>query len=451
VDYVRVIEFAKYDVTNVHPLGILLMVVMTALALMPKRSGATLAILSVCLLMPMEQRVVVGGLDFSLLRLITIVAFIRILVRGEFRGFGFGKLDRILVLWVLSAFCFYVIRTGSGGFVFSLGVAFDALMTWFVIRALVRTPHDVVLLWKQVAWLVLFLSPLILYESMTRHNVFGMFNYDGFDIAVVRNGRVRAMGPLSHPILTGTLGSVVVPVFIGIFRGQKKARVLMGMASVAATVIIVGSGSSGPIMALGVGLLGWGIWRIRGRMRVISWSVVVLLAVIHVVREMPVWHLMLRLSVITGGTGYHRYHLIDAFINNFSEWALAGTDNTAHWGWGLQDTTNQYVAEGVTGGLVTLILFIVLLRTGFAVLRLSRRAFERFEGPKSPGALLAWGCSVSLAAHCVSFVSVTYFGQFLQFFFIFIATIPAFIAVKRPKRARSPAKPASVRAGSRRP
>ena len=68
---------------------------------------------------------------------------------------------------------------------------------------------------------------------------------------------------------------------------------------------------------------------------------VFLAVVIHFIREKPVWHLILRLSVITGGTGYHRYQLIDAFINNFSEWALAGTDGTAHWGWGLQDTTNQ--------------------------------------------------------------------------------------------------------------
>ena len=73
-----------------------------------------------------------------------------------------------------------------------------------------------------------------------------------------------------------------------------------------------------------------------------------------------------------------------------------------------RDTLRQYVAEGVTGGLLTLILFILLLRACFRQLRSARRAYERSYGPTSALALLTWGCSVSLAAHCVSFVSVTY-------------------------------------------
>lgn len=451
MDEVRVIEFAKYDVTNLHPLAIVFMLVMTVLTVMPKRSGATFALLAVCVLMPMEQRLVVGGLDFSLLRIITIVAFLRILVRGEFRGYDFGRIDRLFAFWVASGSFFYLIRGGPGGFVFVLGTAFDALMSFFVMRALVRTPIDAVKLWKQLAWIIIFLSPLILFENITRHNVFGMFNYEGFDIAVVRNGRVRATGPLSHPILTGTLGAVVIPVFFGMLAGQKKQRRLMVVACVAATTITLSSGSSGPVMAWGIGAFGWSIWAIRKRMPVILWSIVGMLVVIHFIREQPVWHLLLRLSALTGGTGYHRFHLIDAFINNFSEWFVMGTDDTAHWGWGLQDTTNQYVAEGVTGGLLTLILFILLLRACFRQLQSARRAYERLYGPTSALALLTWGCSVSLAAHCVSFVSVTYFGQFLQFFFFFLATIPGLTRFERPKRAKAPARQASSRAPATRP
>ena len=451
MDEVRVIEFAQYDVTNVHPLAIVFMVVMTVLVVAPKRSAATLAVLSVCIFMPMEQRVVVGGLDFSMLRLISMVALLRILVRREYRGFKFGKLDRLFLLWVLLGASFFLVRVGPSGFVYSLGVSFDALMSYFVMRVLVQTPQQVSVVWKQLAWIAIVLSPLILYESITRHNVFGMFNYDGFDIAVVRDGKVRATGPLSHPILTGTFGSVLIPVFIGIFRGQNKQRVLMGAACVAATVITFGSGSSGPIMALLVGAFGWWIWRIRARMPLIMSGLLFLAVVIHFVREKPIWHLLLRLSAITGGTGYHRYHVIDAAVTHFSEWALVGTDGTAHWGWGLQDITNQYVSEGVNGGLVTLVLFILVLRASFRQLRLARNAYERFEGPKSPWALLAWGCSVSLAVHCVSFISVAYFGQMLQFFFFFVATVPAFALIKPPKRVKSSARPLPPRASRQQP
>ena len=442
LDAVRVIEFEKFDVTNVHPLALVFMLAMFVLVASPKRTRATFALLAVCLLMPMEQRVVVGGLDFSLLRIITIVAFVRILMRGEFRGFGFGTLDRLFLFWVVSTSTFFLMRTGMGELVYMLGISFDALMSYFVMRALVRTRLDVFLVWQHLVWIVVFLSPFIIYENITRHNVFGMFNYDGFDIAVVRDGRVRASGPLSHPILLGTLGSCTVPVFFGMLLAQQqKKRVLATVACIAATTVTLSSGSSGPVLAWGVAAFGWLLWPFRRRMRVILWIIFFLLVVLHFIREKPVWHLLLRLSTITGGTGSHRYALIDAFVENFSEWAVMGSDNVANWGWGLQDVTNQYVAEGVNGGFVTFILFILVLVQAFKQLRLARIGFERIEGAKSPWVLFAWGCSVSLAVHAISFISVTYFGQFLQFFFFFVATLPAFRHIKRPKRVETSVRP----------
>jgi hypothetical protein len=449
VNRVRIIEFAKYGATNVHPLAIAFMVCMTALALAPRRSGVILAVLSVCVFMPMDQRIVIGGLDFSMLRLIMVVAWIRVFVRGEYRGLSFGKLDRVLVLWVLSASFFYVLRVGPSGIVYRLGVSFDVLTAFFLIRVLVRTRAQALVLWRHLAWIVLVLSPFFLYESVAGHNVFGIFDYLGFDAVAVRSGRARSQGPFSHPILAGTFGAVAMPMFISIFLGHRNERILFASACVGATIITVASGSSGPVVAWGVGAFGWGIWRFRKHMRLMLQAAVFMAVVIHFVREKPIWHLVLRLSSITGGTGRHRYYLIDAFIRRFNEWALIGTDNTANWGWGLQDTTNQYVAEGIRGGLATLVLFMVVLRISFVQLRLARNVFERLEGPKSPWALLAWGSSVSLAVHCVSFISVSYFGQMVQFFVFFLATVPAFARFRRPKRVKSPA--ASLSASAPRP
>jgi hypothetical protein len=448
VDDVRVIEFAHYDITNIHPSALAFMAVMAVLAFLPRRSAPTFALLSVCVFMHMDQRLVVGGFDFSMLRLITLAVLLRVLIRGEYRGFQFGRLDRLFVAWVLSAGFIYLIRVGSKGVVESLGYTLDALGSYFAMRLLVRTPQQVLTIWKQLAWIVVILSPFMVYEWATRQNPFGILTYDGFEIAVVRNGKVRAAGPLSHPILTGTFGAVLIPVFVGIFRGSKKHRLLMGTACIAATIVTFSSGSSGPLMAWAIGFFGWGMWRFRRHMRTILWGLFALGVVIHFVREKPIWHLILRLSAITGGTGYHRYELIDAFVNRFSEWALLGTDSTAHWGWGLQDTTNQYVVEGVNGGLLTLIIFILVLRTSFVQLKRARIVFERFEGPKSIWAQLAWGCSVSLMVHCVSFVSVSYFGQILQFFFFFVGTVPAMAGYRRPKRAKVAVRESPMRAMS---
>jgi hypothetical protein len=434
---VRTLELAQYGATNLHPLVIVFMICMTALALAPKRSAVTFAVLAVCVFMPMEQRVVIGGLDFSMLRLIMIVAWIRVVVKGEYRGFRMGKLDWLFLFWVFSASLFYVLRVGPSGIVYRLGVSFDSLTAFFLIRMLVRTRGEVLVLWRHLAWVVVVLSPLFLYEAIALHNAFGIFDYAGFDPVEFRDGRPRSQGPFSHPILAGTFGSVAMPVFVAIFWGRRNQRILFGSACVGATIITIASGSSGPIIAWAVGAFGWAIWRFRKHVRPMLWGLVGLAVIIHFAREKPIWHFLLRLSSITGGTGQHRYYLVDAFIRRFHEWALVGTSNTAHWGFGLQDTTNRYVAEGVSGGLMTLVLFIIVLRTSFVQLRRARLVFERQEGPKSLSALLAWGSSVSLAVHCVSFISVSYFGQMVQFFVFFVATVPAIARFSRRQRVKS--------------
>jgi hypothetical protein len=422
--------FTEYGATNIHPAAAVFMFFMIAMVLWSRRSRVILAFLLVCVFMPMMQRIVVGGLDFNMMRLLLIVAWGRVFVRGEYRGFKPGKLDYLFVAWTASLAIFHVLRVGPGGIVYRLGTSFDALTVFFLFRLLVRRREEVLLIARELAWIVIVLGGFMAYEMATRINVFSIFGSAPL-ISVIRDGKVRCQGPFSHPILAGTFGAVLVPIFVGAFRGQRKERKLMAAALLFASITTVASGSSGPIITWGVGVFGWGVWLVRSRTRVIMGSLAGLAFVIHVVRDKPIWHLIGRLASVTGGTGYHRYLLVEAFISRFGEWALVGTSDTAHWGWGLQDTTNQYVAEGINGGLATLVLFVWLLATAFSWLRRTRILIERFEGPKSLWALLVWGFSVSLAAHCVSFVSVSYFGQMEQFFFLFLALVPALARFKR--------------------
>jgi hypothetical protein len=432
-------RFEQYGDTNFHPIAIFFMACMLVLAFWPKRSTSVLAVLSVCVLMPADQRVVILGLDFSMLRLMMIVVWSRMLLRREQRGFRLGKLDWFVLLWVFSGSFFHVLREGPSSIVYCLGLSFDLLTAYLAIRVLVRTSAEVFIMWRSVAWIAVALAPLLIYEAITRYNVFGVFDYAGFDLAVIRDGEVRAKGPFNHPILAGTFGAAIVPVFVGIFFGSRKRRALFAVASLGATSIVVTSGSSGPLIAWAFGAFGWVIWRFRTHTRKIIWTAICMAAVLHLVREKPVWHLIARLSSIVGGTGYHRFRLIDAFISHFGDWALMGTETTAHWGWWLGDVTNQYVAEGVRGGLIALVFFVLVLTTSFIQLRQAREAYERIEGPKSLRALLAWGTSVSLAVHCTSFMSVAYYGQILPFFAFFIATVPALARFRRPQAVPAPA------------
>ena len=433
--------FLEYGTTNIHPITVVFMLCMVGLTLSRPPSRPIFAFLLVCVFMPLKQRLVLVGLDFNMMRLILIVAWARILVRGEYRGLRLERIDRLFLLWTASGAILYVLRVGSSGVVRSLGTGFDALTVFFLFRALVRRREGVFLVSRQLAWIVVVLTPFIAYELATHVNAFSVFGSAPL-ISAVRGGRVRCQGPFSHPILLGTFGSVLLPIFIGML-GRGRRKLLTGLAIVGATVITVASGSSGPVLSWALGVLGWGLWFLRKRTRWMLGATAALLFLLHVIREKPVWHLIGRVSSLTGGTGFHRYRLIDAFVDHFSEWALVGTSNTMYWGWGLQDTTNQYVAEGVSGGLLTLILFLLLLQASFSSLRRSREVFESMEGPQSLWTRLAWGFSVSLAAHCVSFVSVSYFGQTEQFFFSFLALIPALSRFQR--RVGQPASSRPVR------
>lgn len=416
--------FAVYGKTNFHPVAIVFMLCMVGLVFWSSRSRSLAAVILVCIFMPAMQRVVVGGLDFSMMRLIIIAAWLRILIRGEYRGFKPTKFDLFFVVWIASLGAFYVFRLGASGIVPRLGTSVDALGVFFLFRILVRTREQAYVVMRHVAWISIALGVFLVYEMMTRNNVFHVFG-GASPLSAVRDGRVRARGPFSHPIMVGTYGAGLLPIFIAMFRGRRKDRRLIGISILFSVLITLASGSSGPMMTLVVGVFGWMLWPLRKKMRPILGVMTLLGVFIHLVREKPIWHLIGRLASVTGGTGYHRYRLIDAFFANFSDWALVGTSDTASWGWGLQDTTNYYVRQGVYGGLVTLIVFIAVLVVCFTRLRRTRMVTERAEGPKSVWTLLPWGFSVALAAHCVSFIGASYFGQMELFFFMFLALIPA--------------------------
>jgi hypothetical protein len=428
--------FMEYGTTVLHPVALVFLICMVALALFSGRSRAILAVLLVCVFMPHAQRLVIGGLDFSVLRLILLAAWGRVLVRGEYRGFKPTKLDRILVLWVASAAVIHVLRVGGGGVVWAVGSSLDALTAFFLLRVLVRRREDVFVVTRQLAWIAVVLGVFIVFELVTQYNVFSALS--GLSpTPQIRSGRVRCKAAFSHPILAGSFGAVLVPILVAVFRRWHKERALFASGIVAATAIVVAAGSSGPLVAWAVGVIGCALWSQRSHMRAALGTMAGMALVIHLIREKPVWSLIGKLSNVTGGTGYHRYRLIDAFITRFRDWAILGTDNTAYWGWGLQDTTNQYVAEGVKGGLLTFVLFIFLLHLGFSALRRTRLLFEHVEGPKSLWAMLAWGFSGSLAVHCVSFIGVSYFGQMKVFFVMFLGLIPALSKARRRVRSVS--------------
>jgi hypothetical protein len=138
------------------------------------------------------------------------------------------------------------------------------------------------------------------------------------------------------------------------------------------------------------------------------------------VMNKPVWHLIARIDLTGGSSSWHRFSIMDATINNFSQWWLLGEDNPMSWGvWEMRDITNQYILEGLRGGLLSLALFLGVLVVGFSMVGKTIKQFEHDPNRR----FTSWCIGNGLFVHVVTFFGVSYFGQITMLFFLNIAII----------------------------
>jgi O-antigen ligase len=142
-------------------------------------------------------------------------------------------------------------------------------------------------------------------------------------------------------------------------------------------------------------------------MRVFRWGLAFALVSLHVVMKAPVWSLIARVNVVGGSSGYHRYELVNQTILHFRDWWLLGAKDTEQWGYLMHDTANAFVDAAVTGGLLGLVLFIVILVRTFRCVGLARKA----ANGERQRQLRYWAWGSWLLATVVSFFGITYFDQ----------------------------------------
>lgn len=414
---------------SIHLIGFIFAAAMGILLIsLPRRLALLPIILTVCY-MTIGQEVVIAGLHFSIMRLMILFGWLRLIVRGELRRIRFNEIDKLLFTWQASRVTMNTLQVGTtNAFIEMSGYAYDAVGMYYLLRFLIRDLEDVPGIIEQIAGAIVPLAMLMLIETSTASNMFSVFGGVEANTMVDEGGRLRAQGPFRHPILAGTFGATLLPLFLGLRFQDRRFRHLANAGILAATIIVLTAHSSSPVVAYVLVVIGMMLWSLRDRMRVIRWGVLFALIGLHLIMKDPVWALYGRLSELIGGTGYHRTMLITATVGHFDEWWLMGTHYTAHWmpyRLGLDptmvDMTNQFIYEGVLGGLVTMVLFIALISLGFrAVGRLVH--FAETVNP-FPGRILVWSLGVSLCAHVTSFMSVAYFDQNVVMFYFILASI----------------------------
>ena len=364
---------------------------------------------------PADQRIIIADLDFSVLRILVVVGTLRILCSDDGKPVRFNAFDKLVITWAVVGAFVYVLQWGTlGAFINRSGFLFDSIGMYWLFRKTITKLDDIRQLGRILAVCSLVMAVLVALEWTSGHNPFTVMGRVG---TTVREGEYRCQASFPHAIMLGLFWATAVPLFLGLWKFEGRAWLYMA-ATAASVFIVIATASSTPLLTLllVVGFLF--LFRYRRYGRQAAWAVLAMTVALHIVMKAPVWHLIARVNVIGGSTGWHRYHLINEAINHFSEWAMLGTRATVHWGWGLQDITNQYILEGVRGGLITLILFVVLLVR--AVARVGAASLRQM----SPGhQWLLWGICVSILGHCISFLGVSYFGQIILLLYMTYAIV----------------------------
>lgn len=420
--------------TTVHPLGLSLLLAMGVAMLVVRRRYAVWPMIVVACFIAPAQRIVVAGADFDFLRIMVVFGWLRLVLRGELRPMRWGAVDVATIAWVLVFFTMSLLRLGTDILANQLGFLFDVAGMYLLFRMLVREWADV----KQVVFGFALISVPVAaaftVEALTARNMFAVLGGVP-EITVVRDGRLRCQGAFAHPILAGLFWASFLPLFfVQAWEGGR--RRLVALAGIAAAgFIIVACASASPITGVMFALIGGLGFFVRSWMQLIRWGVLFALIGLHLVMKAPVWHLISRLDIVGGNSGYHRFLLIDGAINHVHEWWAIGTQvGTRHWGHHTFDVTNYYLVQCLHGGLLLLCLFVALISLAF---RAVGRTWRRVAKDRVTVAW-SWAMGVSLFVHATSFLVISYFGQITMVWYLLLAMIGSMTtaAVRSPARQR---------------
>jgi hypothetical protein len=377
-------------------------------------------------LAPWGQQIYFAGVHLFVPRILILVALVRVAFtnpnspNSRFAG-GLNPVDTVFILWVIvRAITFIIVFRGdSGAIIYQGGFVWDVLGGYILLRMLIQTEDDIVRVVKLFAVVVVVCGLTMLNEKLRGQNVFGYLGSIPV-VSEIREGAIRAQGPFAHPILAGTFGVTLVPLFWWLWY-SRKSRVLAALGFIGSTLMMFSCASSTPLFAYLAAFIGLAFWPFRNRMRTFRWGVAFAIITLHMIMKAPVWFLIAHVDLIAGNSGYHRAELIDQCIRHFSDWWLIGTNLSSTWGFDMWDLSNQFVAEAETGGLITFIFFVLIISRSYSRIGRARKIVEN----QSTQEWFMWFLGVALFTHIVSYFGISYFDNVKIYWCAFLAIVAA--------------------------
>ena len=417
--------FYQYaDQMTVHPLGVLLLGIAIVWLCISKRPQMIWPVLFLCCFVSPAQRIVIGGIDFSFLRILMSIAMVHLALSGAWATYKAHLIDKLFVLSACIPVVLCLARGQTNMLMFHIGAGGDIVFCYFFARLTIKSLEDIRYFATAAAVISVPVACMFLIENLTQRNPFAVFG-GVQEITRMRSGKLRCQGSFSHPIIAGLWWVTLLPIIVSLWWSRFKSPVCGILAVVGGTcafAIILfanSSTSTSTVLLLIIMVLLYGVRKSFGYL---AWFVLGTCIFLHVISQSGLHHLLFaRFSVVTGGTGYHRFRLYDAALDQFGSWFLIGQSSTRDWGWHLEDVTSELVSTALYGGLLGLILYVTFLTWGVrtawnVVLQSEHNQRLRFT---------AYAIGMSMLALSVNGLGVSYFGQADFLFPYLLGLIPA--------------------------
>src|SRR5579862_744493 len=236
---------AEHSYLNPYVLTLLLLAGIFIIFL--SRRWALAAMLTVGIMIPMDQVLVIAGFHFQSIRILILWGFIRML-REKFGGNkeilsgGMNKIDKAVIFFSIFTFIDGMLLWREFGELnFQFGNMYTAFGLYFLMRFLIREEADVRRMIRTLAFVSAFVAVLAIYERSTGYNlVYNVLNgarAATFAKQFGTDDRIRAAVSFGHPILAGTYGAIILPMFVGLWWRYKTDRKVALLGVLAAFTI----------------------------------------------------------------------------------------------------------------------------------------------------------------------------------------------------------------------
>jgi hypothetical protein len=418
--------------TLLTPVVAMAMLIIIGLIFARPRNKVIVPFLLGCFTIPIQQVVVVGGLHFTVLRVLIIAGLIRGAISGggKFPG-GLNGMDRAVILWAISLQTILSLQwMEMQAFIHNLGDFLDILGGYLLVRFFIPDGETVRRTIKTLAIVCIIQGVCMLNEQIYHVNVFGYVGGLGPGLTI-RDGNIRSEGVLGC-ISAGAFAGALIPLFLWLWT-ERKCRKFAYAGIAGATAMVFTSRSSTSLLALAATALAIFFWPLRKQMRLVRWGLALTLVALHLVMKAPVWALIARIDLTGSSSGDHRYKLVDGCIRHFSDWWLLGYKSYDQWGYGYFDVCNQFVVQALNGGLLALVAYVAIFSRSFGAIGKARKKVAGDRGRE----WLLWCLGSALFSVVVAHFGINYPAMMEIGLFVLwtIISVTAF-DVKRPAEAK---------------